>query len=102
MLLSSVWPVAVLTFLVSAVPLENGIRSTRVHAFKRADGTVDYNLLRAEILKTRSKYNIAPASEPLTDLVSGGIDVLYYGPTEMGTPAQTIRAYLYCSEYEWN
>jgi hypothetical protein len=69
---------------------------------KRADGTVDYDKLRAEIRKTKTKYS-APHSDTkrasgtvsLTDYETAGIDVLYYGKVEMGTSPQSISAYLH-------
>jgi hypothetical protein len=73
----------------------------RNNLFQRTDGKLDYDALKADILKTKAKYlkqykngkKRAVATEVLTDYTSGGTDVEYYGPISVGTPSQTIRRY---------
>lgn len=73
----------------------------RTSLFRRADGTFNYDVLNAEILKTKSKYSMhthnnttkrAVAKEQLKNWYTGGLDVEYYGPISIGDPAQTLGA----------
>jgi opacity protein-like surface antigen len=103
MMLYAVLSLVALASIVAAWPVNQGrtvrIRGTpRNNLFQRADGTLDYNVLKADILKTKAKYSKqgnkrSVGTEVLTDDISGGIDVGYYGPISVGTPAQTIRRY---------
>ena|ERR1700683_2031161 len=106
MMLSAILYVVALTSLATASPLHARtvrVRSTRNNLYQRADGKLDYNVLKADILKTKAKYSKqythknatkrSVGTEILTDYVSGGIDVEYYGPISVGNPSQTIRAY---------
>ena len=104
MMLSAIFYVAALTSLVTASPLQARtvrVRSTRNNLYQRADGKLDYNVLKADILKTKAKYSKQyktatkrnVGTDALTDYISGGTDVEYYGPISIGTAAQTIRAY---------
>ena len=108
MVLSAVLSLVALASIVAASPVNQDrtvrIRGTqRNNLFRRTDGTLDYNVLKADILKTKAKYSKqfsnkkgnkrAVGTEVLTDDISGGIDVGYYGPISVGTPAQIIRRY---------
>ena len=103
MMLSAILYVVALTSLATASPLHARtvrVRSTRNNLYH---GKLDYNVLKADILKTKAKYSKqythknatkrSVGTEILTDYVSGGIDVEYYGPISVGNPSQTIRAY---------
>jgi len=102
MMLSAIFYVAALTSLVTAFPLQARtvrVRSTRNNLYQRADGKLDYNVLKADILKTKAKYSKQyktatkrnVGTDALTDYISGGTDVEYYGPISIGTAAQTIQ-----------
>jgi hypothetical protein len=105
MVLSYLLFVAAIFSLIKASPINDTSRIVKIHGspcsrlIPRADGSFDYELFKADILKTRSKYSIYTynngakrqvAKEPLANLHQEGVDVEYYGPISIGTPGQII------------
>lgn len=111
MLFTSALFTAAVASLAVASPVENNSARTvkirgapRNNLVRRANGKADYAALKADILKIKAKYlkeytyksgnktrKRKVGTEALTDYNSGGLDVEYYGPISIGTPAQTVR-----------